>query len=90
MPRIPSPPLVLTLPAKLDPDALPRFVTRRQMEQIHRQYFGPVSARTIQAWPLTWRIVNGHAVGAIEDFLAEARRRFEAAPLRPRSSAEAA
>lgn len=81
MPRTPSPPFVLTLPAKLDPDALPRFVTRRQMEQIHRQYFGPVTARSIQEWPLTWRIVGGCAVAAVEDFLTEAKARFDAAPV---------
>jgi len=60
------------------------------MEQIHRHYFGPVSARSIQEWPLTWRLVNGHAVADINEFLKEAQRRLDAAPSLPRRRAESA
>jgi hypothetical protein len=86
MPRLPSPPHILALPPTLEPDGLPRLLTRRQMVDIHRFYFGPTSLRTIEQWPLAWRLVNGVAVANVEDFLAEAQRRLEAAPAisRPR------
>lgn len=76
-PSLPSP--VLNLPPKLDPDVLPRRPTRRQMVEIHRFYFGPISLRSIEQWPIKWLMINGQATGTIEEFLAEAERRLEAA-----------
>jgi hypothetical protein len=56
------------------------------MVEIHRFYFGPISPRSIEQWPLPWRLINGQAVANVEDFLGEAQRRLDAAP-RPRHRA---
>jgi hypothetical protein len=86
MPRPSIPPAPLNLPAKLDPNVLPRRPTRRQMVEIHRFYHGPIGLRSIEQWPIRWLVINGQATGTIEEFLAEAERRLEAA----RTEAEAA
>jgi hypothetical protein len=80
----------LTLPPNLDPDVLPRRPTRRQMVVIHNHYFGPISLRSIEQWPLDWVIVNSHATAALEAFLAEAEHRFEAAQRRAETAKNAA
>lgn len=80
MPRPSVAPLSLNLPPQLDPDVLPRLPTRRQMIEIHRFYFGPISASSIEHWPLPWRVVNGKSVAPLEAFLAEAQRRLDEAP----------
>ncbi len=72
---------VTGLPPNPDPDRLPLYGDRRQLAQIHTQYFGPISNRTLEDWPLEWRRVNGRAVSEMRAFLAEAKRRFDAAPV---------
>ncbi len=58
------------------------YATRRQLAEIHLERFGvPISHRTLERWPLPFRIVNGYAVCLKEDFLAEAERRFNDAPV---------
>ncbi len=74
-------PQVILLP-QLDPDRLPRVGTANLLAQIATYYFGPTSGRTIrETWPLDWRLVNGRYVSDIPPFLAEAQRRFDAAPV---------
>jgi hypothetical protein len=73
-----SRPELLVLPPELDPESLPRFSDRVTMAAIHRHYYGPQSPRSLQNWPLDWRIVNGRAVAETRAFLAEAQRRFDA------------
>jgi hypothetical protein len=68
------------LAALPDTEKLPRYADRRQLAALHTQYFGPLSPRTLEVWPLAWRTVNGRAVASVEEFLAEAQRRFDAAP----------
>lgn len=80
MPRSVSRPRPL-LPAEPDPTKLPRFGTRAQLAEIHTRYYGPISHRTLENWPLSWRKVNGRAVASVQEFLAEAERRFHAAPV---------
>ena len=81
MPRPMSLLPALELPPEPDLTKLPRYGDRRQLAQIHNQYFGPLSNRTLEAWPLDWRRVNGRAVAEVRAFLAEAQRRFDAAPV---------
>lgn len=81
MPRPMSTPPPLDLPADPDLTKLPRFGTRAQLAEIHTKYFGPISHRTLEAWPLGWRMVNGRAVTDVREFLEEAERRFNAAPV---------
>jgi hypothetical protein len=81
MPRPTSSPEPLVLPPEPDPAKFPNYGDRRLLARIHHQYYGPLSPRTLEAWPLEWRIVNGRAVTAVRAFLAEAQRRFDAAPV---------
>jgi hypothetical protein len=72
----------IILPPQPDPDRLPRVGTADLLAQIATYYFGPHSSRTIrETWPLKWRKVNGRYVSDIPPFLAEAKRRFDAAPV---------
>ncbi|MBX6386923.1 MAG: hypothetical protein IRZ07_28755, partial [Microbispora sp.] len=52
------------LPAAAIPDlrALPVRVDRRAGAELVTRFYFPVSHRTLEAWPLTWRRVNGKAV----------------------------
>lgn len=69
------------LPPDPDPERLPRYGDRRFLALLHTHYFGPQSYRTLESWPLAWRHVNGKAVAEVRQFLAEAQRRFDAAPV---------
>jgi len=79
--RKPNNPEPLILPAEPNPDLLPRYADRRTLARIHAQFFAPMSPRTLEAWSLPWRTVNGRAVTEVRGFLAEAQRRFDAAPI---------
>ena len=68
----------LVLPPEPDQDKLPKHVDKRQLAQIHNQYYGPISHRSLETWPLEWRLVNGRGVTETGAALAEARRRFNA------------
>jgi hypothetical protein len=81
MARPQSSPLEFDFPPEPDPDRLPRYADRRQLATIHTRYYGPQSYRTLEGWPLDWRLVNGRAVAEVRQFLAEAQRRFDAAPV---------
>jgi hypothetical protein len=81
MPRPVTQPDPLILLEEPDPATLPRHTDRRQMACIHTKYFGPISPRSLEVWPLDWRMVNGRLVGDTREFLAEAKRRFDAAPV---------
>jgi hypothetical protein len=72
--------LVLDLPPEPDAAALPRYGTKRQLADIHRRWFGPISERSLERWPLDWKRVNGLAVAKTADFLAIAEARFQAEP----------
>ncbi len=59
---------------------LPRRLDRRLAAQVVSTHFFPVSPRTLERWPLTWRRINGRALADTEELLAEAQRRVDAAP----------
>lgn len=75
------------LPPLLDRSAIARVATER---------FGvPTSPRTLEAWPLTWRRVNGKALAETSEVLDELARRITAAPAtrygrRPKAAQQAA
>lgn len=72
----------LALPLEPDLDKMPiRYGDRQQLAQIHNRYWGKLSHRSLEKWPLTWRIINGRAVGPVSEFITEAQRRFDAAPV---------
>jgi hypothetical protein len=82
MPRPMTHPPVLVLPCEPDLDRLPRYATKDQLAEIHCRYFGPISKRTIrESWPLEWHLLNDRQVSETRAFLAEAQRRFDAAPV---------
>ena len=71
----------LDLPPEPDPDRMPiAYGDKKQLAQIHRRYFGPISHRTLERWSLIWHLVNGRNVSSVPAFLAESKRRFESAP----------
>jgi hypothetical protein len=83
MPRPLSHPVRLEIPRDLDDlTALPQYGTADLCAEIHTQFFGPISPRTIrERWGLDWRVINGRAVTDIPIFVAEAQCRFDAAPI---------
>jgi hypothetical protein len=74
-----------SLPPEPDPDkvveVVGRYADRMTLARVHGHYYGGISHRTLEAWPLPWRISNGRAVADVRAFLAEAQRRFDAAPV---------
>jgi hypothetical protein len=83
MPRPLSRPMQIDFPPRLDADKLPQHGTAELCAQIHTHYLGPISPRVIrERWSsLGWRTVNGRSVTDIRAFIAEAQRRFDAAPV---------
>jgi hypothetical protein len=74
-------PPVLQIPLEPDADRLPRYLSAPQIAALHVQWYGPISPRTLrEVWPLTWLVMNGRLVTETRAFLAEAQRRFDAAP----------
>jgi hypothetical protein len=63
-----------------DLSSLPRNVDRRVGAELVTQFFFPVSARSLEVWPLVWRHVNGKAVVATADLFAHADAKLSAAP----------
>lgn len=57
-----------------------RYVNRRQLAKRITEELYVVSARSLERWPLVWRLVNGKAVTNEEEGMAEARRRLKEAP----------
>jgi hypothetical protein len=60
---------------------LPRFADRKALATLITRFLYPVSPRSLEAWPLNLRIVNGHAVAEVSETLAYAWRKFDAAPV---------
>ena len=59
---------------------VPRRVDRKAGAALVTRYFFPVSPRTLEAWPLTWRRVNGYAVCETAELFAVAQAKLDAAP----------
>jgi hypothetical protein len=71
-----------------DPDAkfgdaadrvLPARVDRKVAAEIVTRFYFPISKRTLEAWPLTWRHLNGKAICETDELLAEAQSKLDAA-----------
>ena len=58
----------------------PVNVDRRAGAELVTRLFFPVSPRTIEAWPLAVRRVNGKAIYDTAELLAYAQEKLEAAP----------
>lgn len=68
------------LPHLPDLTTLPRHVDRRTGAALVTQHFFPTSHRTLEAWPLTWRHVNGRALVETAELFALAQSKLDAAP----------
>lgn len=62
------------------PADLPRRADRRTGAALVTRHLFPVSPRTLERWPLTWRRVNGKAVCDIAELFAVAERMLAEAP----------
>jgi hypothetical protein len=62
------------------PPPLPVRVDRRTAADLVTRLFFPVSHRTVEAWPLTVRHVNGKATLETAELLAYAQAKLDAAP----------
>jgi len=58
---------------------LPVRVCRRTAAHIVTGKFFPISHRTLERWPVTWRRINGRALVDTAELLAEAERRVDEA-----------
>jgi hypothetical protein len=68
------------MPLKL-PDPPPKPATRENIARYASDHLAPCSARTVEKWPLTYRLLNGRAVADWPDVLALLRERYERAPV---------
>ena len=59
---------------------LPKRVDRKCGAALITHLHFPISARTLERWPLQWRRVNGRALVETSELLAEAQRRLNDAP----------
>lgn len=60
--------------------AHPVNIDRRAGAELVTRLFFPVSHRTIEAWPLPVRRVNGKALYLTDDLLTYAQQKLDAAP----------
>ena len=58
----------------------PARVDRKRGAQIITDLYFPISPRTLETWPITWRYVNGRATCDTEELLALAKAKLSAAP----------
>ena len=69
--------------SKPDLAAYPERMDRRQGAAFVTKHYFPVSARSLEVWPLTWLHVNGKAVAATTEYSAVAEAKLAAAtPIR--------
>ena len=59
---------------------LPARLDRRAGAALISQHLFPISPRTRERWPVTWRRINGKALVDTSELLAEAQRRVDIAP----------
>ena len=63
------------------PADTPARVDRRAGAELVSKHFFPVSHRSLEVWPLTWRHVNGRALIETEELFAVAQAKLDAAPV---------
>ena len=59
---------------------LPARVDRQDGAALITQLLFPISPRTLERWPVTWRRINGRALVETYELLVEAQRRVDSAP----------
>ena len=64
----------------VDLTGLPVRVNRHTGAELVTRFLFPVSPRSLEVWPLTWRRVNGYAVCETAELFAVAQTKLDAAP----------
>jgi hypothetical protein len=65
---------------RFDLTGVPARADRREGAKLVTQHFFPVSPRTLEAWDLPWRHVNGKAICDVAELFALAQAKLDAAP----------
>src|SRR4051812_48240235 len=68
---------------EIDLSTLPRRVDRKIGSALVTQHFFPTTPRSLEDWPVTWRMINGKAVGETAELFAVAQAKLEAAAVIP-------
>ncbi len=58
----------------------PTRVDRQAGAALISHHLFPISPRTLERWPVTWRRINGRALVDTSELLAEAQHRVNTAP----------
>ena len=66
----------LQCPTDVNIGNLPARLDRRMAAKVISQLYFPISHRTLESWPIRWRIVNGRALGETEEILAFAAKKL--------------
>jgi hypothetical protein len=69
--------------AQPDLSMLPRRVDRKTGAALVTLYYFPVTPRSLEEWPVPWRMINGKAVGETAELFAVAQAKLDAAPSIP-------
>jgi hypothetical protein len=73
-------PVVQPSTVDVDLSTLPKNMDRRAAAELVTRIYFPVSHRSLEAWPLVTRRVNGRALVEVREVLAVAKAMFDAAP----------
>jgi len=58
---------------------LPVRLDRRTAAAVITRFFFPISPRTLEVWPVNWRLVNGRALAETSELLSLAAAKLAAA-----------
>ena len=64
----------------VDTSDLPTRMDRRMAAAVISRHYFPISHRTLETWPIGWRVVNGKALAETQEILAFAARKLATAP----------
>ena len=65
----------------VDTSDLPARMDRRMAAAVISRHYFPISHRTLETWPIGWRIVNGKALAETNEILDFAARKLATAPI---------
>jgi hypothetical protein len=83
----------MTVPRQIEPlgplppdpaDISRRFLAKPHCRQVVEQYYGPISVRSFEGWPLRWIKWNSYTVTPTTEFIEECERRLARAEIRDR------
>ena len=66
--------------SQIDQNNLPVRMDRRMAAAVISRLYFPVKPRSLEKWPIRWRLVNGKALAETEEILAFAAHKLATAP----------